>query len=73
MIDNVFLAGFDGFSLNKSINYFSSDLINHIEMEELVKKNEEIRKYFRFIEKSINIHFVTTTIYHDVDLFSKSQ
>ncbi|PEL07018.1 aldolase catalytic domain-containing protein [Bacillus sp. AFS017336] len=71
-IDNVYLAGFDGFSLNKAKNYYSTDLINHIEMVELVKKNEEIKNYLAFVEKNMEIHFVTSTIYKDVQLYSKT-
>ncbi|WP_192603513.1 aldolase catalytic domain-containing protein [Bacillus sp. OAE603] len=66
-VKQVYLAGFDGFSLDKSTNYYSTELINNIEMEELVKKNEVIRKQLAFLEKNMEINFVTTTIYHDLD------
>jgi len=71
-IDHVYLAGFDGFSLNKAKNYYSTDLINHIEMVELVKKNEEIKNYLTNVEKHMGIHYVTSTIYKDVHLYSKT-
>ncbi|NHC43553.1 hypothetical protein G6549_27315 [Bacillus sp. MM2020_1] len=67
-IKNVYLAGFDGFSLDKSINYFSVDLINNAELKQLVKINDAIRKQLTFIEKNMNIHFVTQTLYNDYDL-----
>ncbi|WP_088001246.1 aldolase catalytic domain-containing protein [Gottfriedia solisilvae] len=66
-VNKVYLAGFDGFSLDKSTNYYSTELIYNIEMEELVKKNEVIRKQLAFLEKNMEINFVTTTIYHDLD------
>ncbi|MEE6451413.1 aldolase catalytic domain-containing protein [Gottfriedia acidiceleris] len=71
-IDHVYLAGFDGFSLNKAKNYYSTELINHIEMVELVKKNEEIKNYLANVEKHMGIHYVTSTIYKDVHLYSKT-
>ncbi|MEH7612543.1 aldolase catalytic domain-containing protein [Gottfriedia acidiceleris] len=71
-IDHVYLAGFDGFSLNKAKNYYSTELINHIEMVELVKKNEEIKNYLASVEKHMGIHYVTSTIYNDVHLYSKA-
>jgi len=71
-ISKVYLAGFDGFSLDKKVNYFSTELINNIEMDELVKKNEDIRKHLAYVEKSMKIHFVTTTIYNDLDLVSRT-
>ncbi|WP_179194772.1 aldolase catalytic domain-containing protein [Bacillus sp. EAC] len=71
-ISKVYLAGFDGFSLDKNVNYFSTELINNIEMDELVKKNEDIRKHLAYVEKSMKIHFVTTTIYNDLDLVSRT-
>ncbi|WP_158095081.1 aldolase catalytic domain-containing protein [Gottfriedia luciferensis] len=71
-IENVYLAGFDGFSLNKTKNYYSTELINHIEMAELVKKNEGIEKHLNFLKKSMNIHFITSTIYSDVHLYSRT-
>jgi 4-hydroxy 2-oxovalerate aldolase len=71
-IDHVYLGGFDGFSLNKAKNYYSTDLINHIEMVELVKKNEEIKSYLANVEKHMGIHYVTSTIYKDDYLYSKT-
>jgi 4-hydroxy 2-oxovalerate aldolase len=67
-IKNVYLAGFDGFSSDKTINYFSTDLINNAELEQLIKMNETIRKQLTFFEKNMNIHFITKTIYSDSDL-----
>lgn len=71
-VNEVYLAGFDGFSLNKTTNYYSTELINNIEMEELVKKNEDIRKQLSILEKNMEINFVTTTIYHDLDQDSRT-
>lgn len=64
-VRNIFLAGFDGFSTNKSSNYFSADMNNNAELQELVKKNEAISNYLSLIEKKMNIHFITKTVYID--------
>ena len=71
-VNKVYLAGFDGFSLDKSTNYYSTELINNIEMDELVKKNEVITKQLAFLEKKMEINFVTTTIYHDLSPYDKT-
>lgn len=65
-IKNVYIAGFDGFSINKANNYFSSDMNNNVELEELVKKNEAISNYLLSIEKNMNIDFITATVYRDI-------
>jgi len=66
-VSSVYLAGFDGFTLNKEVNYFSTELVNNIGMDELVKKNEAIKKHLTFIHKNMNINFITTTIYNESD------
>ncbi len=62
----VYLAGFDGFSLDKSANYYSSEIINNAEIQELVKKNEAISEYLTTISREMDIHFITSTVYSDV-------
>jgi len=67
-ISDVYLAGFDGFSLDKNINYVSSELINNAKLDQLVRKNEAIRKQLVFIDKGMEINFVTSTIYKDLNV-----
>jgi len=69
-INNVYLAGFDGFHTNKMKNYFSNEMINSTAIEELVKKNDAIKKHLNFIERKMNIHFITSSIYSDSNIFS---
>jgi 4-hydroxy 2-oxovalerate aldolase len=66
-IDSVYLAGFDGFSVDKTNNYFSPELTNNVELEELLKKNEAIRKQLLLINRNMYINYVTTTIYYDLN------
>ncbi|MFB7138208.1 aldolase catalytic domain-containing protein [Gottfriedia sp. NPDC056225] len=70
-VSKIYLAGFDGFTLDKLTNYFSPELINNMEMEELVKKNKDIRKQLLLLEKTMKVNFVTTSIYSDSNLIIK--
>ena len=65
-VKNVYLAGFDGFSINKTSNYFSKDMNYNVELEELVKKNVAISEHLTLIEKKMNIQFITSTVYNDI-------
>lgn len=65
-VSSVYLAGFDGFDLNKLNNYFNKELINNVEVEELRKKNEAISNYIKFISKNMNIYFVTDSLYSNL-------
>ena len=65
-VESVYFTGFDGFSIDKTSNYVSSDMNNNVELEELVRKNEAIMEYLSSMEKKINIHFITSTVYGDV-------
>lgn len=62
-VSSVYLAGFDGFSVNKVNNYFSDEMINSIEIEELANKNEAISKYLEFMDNKIDIQFITSSAY----------
>lgn len=64
-VKSVYLAGFDGFSINKTTNYFSNELVNDVEYDELVKKNEAITKHMGFIKRNIDVQFITKTVYSD--------
>ncbi|WP_176545108.1 aldolase catalytic domain-containing protein [Bacillus sp. AFS041924] len=71
-VNTVYLAGFDGFTLDKLTNYFSTELIYNIEMEELVKKNADIKKQLALLEKTMKINFLTSTIYSEMGLLSRT-
>ena len=62
-LERVYFTGFDGFSIDKTSNYVSSDMNNNVEIEELVKKNDAIMNYLTLMERKINIHFITSTVY----------
>jgi len=62
---SVYLAGFDGFNANKTTNYFSSEMVNNVEFNELIKKNVAIRKQIKLMERNMDIQFITSTVYSD--------
>ncbi|MCM3765955.1 aldolase catalytic domain-containing protein [Neobacillus niacini] len=64
-VKSLYLAGFDGFSINKNSNYFSADMNNNAGMENLIKINEEISDYLLLLGRKINIQFITKTVYSD--------
>ncbi|MGV3466001.1 MAG: aldolase catalytic domain-containing protein [Heyndrickxia sp.] len=66
-IRTVYLAGFDGFSKERTENYFTADLVNSAETENLIRKNEAIQKQLRLLDQRINILFVTDSIYLEKD------
>ncbi|MCD7899175.1 MAG: hypothetical protein LUH22_04660 [Bacteroides sp.] len=62
-VENISLAGFDGYSTERETNYFSSIM----EYEFAKQKGEEINKYvnkmLKQFKKDIILNFVTSTVY----------
>ncbi|MGN7385513.1 aldolase catalytic domain-containing protein [Sporosarcina sp. SAFN-015] len=65
-INSINLAGFDGFSLDKSSNYYSAEIVNNAESENLVKKNEAITNYLININKNMEVCFLTDSVYTNI-------
>ena len=71
-IKNVVFAGMDGFS-NGNDNYFDSSMVNNAKLGEFDKRNEVMHKMLQSLEKSINMTFLTPSLYekeHEVQSFS---
>jgi 4-hydroxy 2-oxovalerate aldolase len=66
-VKNVVLGGFDGFSLNRSDNYFNDKLLTSTDNERLQEINKAISDRLRIINKDINISFLTQTIYSEIN------
>ncbi|TKC15504.1 aldolase catalytic domain-containing protein [Robertmurraya kyonggiensis] len=64
-VKSVYFAGFDGFTINQSTNYFTPNLNTNAKPEDLVKINDAIRQYLSFMEKKMEIQFITSTVYRD--------
>ncbi len=57
------LAGYDGFDYVGAKNYFDENLVNNINAQKQCKINSAVISYFEKIEKSVNIKFITPTLY----------
>jgi 4-hydroxy 2-oxovalerate aldolase len=66
-IRNVVLGGFDGFSLNKSDNYFSDKLLTSTDNERLQGMNKAMSNKLRKMNLNMNITFLTQTIYNEIN------
>ncbi len=62
-VKKIFLAGFDGFDINPSLNYFISSYKNELDFETVKKKNDEISKQLISSLKGIEYEFITPTKY----------
>lgn len=63
-VSNVTLAGFDGFCTNRLDNYYNDALINGVEVDELINKNNAISQKLQQLSQIINITFLTTSNYN---------
>lgn len=62
-ISSLFLAGFDGFDIDASINYFTENYKSDIDFETAKKKNTEISKQFKLALVGMNYEVITKTKY----------
>lgn len=62
-IDEVTLAGFDGFQTRYDENYYSKDLVFKVNEEELDDKQIRIKSILQELGKKIKINFLTNSIY----------
>lgn len=60
---NLILAGFDGFDSSNSKNYFDESIVNNEDTNRRREKNIAMINYFVNARKSMNITFITPTIY----------
>lgn len=71
-IKNVVFAGMDGFS-NGNDNYFDSSMVNNAKLGEFDKRNEVMHKMLQSLVKSINMKFLTPSLYekeYEIQSFS---
>lgn len=62
-VRSIALAGYDGFDYVSSKNYFDEKMIDSVEYEKQRLTNLAIIEYFKTIGKSLNIKFITPSIY----------
>ncbi len=62
-VEELILAGFDGFHVNVEKNYFDKSMNHGISPEKAKIKNDYFRKYINNLKKNIPITFLTNSIY----------
>ena len=61
--NKVFLAGFDGYSINHRRNFYSDDVLYVIDRNKMLELNRTLSQYISFYKKFLNIEFLTKSIY----------
>lgn len=62
-INAVALAGYDGFRYSAANNYYDEKMINNVQYEKQEQLNRSIITYFTKLRKTMDITFITPTIY----------
>ena len=62
-ITYLYLAGFDGFDVDTSLNYFTENYNSEIDFETAKKKNSEISKQFKTALAGMKYEVITKTKY----------
>lgn len=63
--NKILLAGFDGFSINYSKNFYSNDILYVIDKNKMKELNKLIGKYILLYKKQLNIEFLTDSLYDE--------
>ena len=64
-VKSIYLAGFDGFDVINSKNYYSESLRNTLSPEQAETRNKFYKKFFADLKKKVNLSFVTPSLYED--------
>ena len=62
-VNEIALAGYDGFDYANSKNYFDVELANNVNMQRQAETNAAIKNYFDKMSRSTGFNFITPTIY----------
>ena len=63
-VPKVYLAGFDGFYLERRNNYYSEDITNSADSEQLIRVNKAITSQLKKLKSKIDIQFITESSYN---------
>ncbi|MDF2986004.1 MAG: putative 4-hydroxy-2-ketovalerate aldolase [Eubacterium sp.] len=64
-IKNVSIAGLDGYRADVRDNYYTQDIVNNSDVEELLNKNTAIKRYLNNVRNFISIKYITPSIYSE--------
>lgn len=62
-VHEISLAGFDGFSLNATDNYFDKSMYLDVESERIMQMNLSITEKIKQLRTQVNIKFLTDSVY----------
>ena len=62
-VKEIYLAGFDGYELNNSDNFYDNSLSFIIDKNKAKELNESLKKYIKLYKKELNITFITKSKY----------
>ena len=62
-VSEVYLAGFDGYSLGKETNYFSSKMEYDFSKQKGEEINADVNRFLAKIKDKLTVHFLTHTEY----------
>lgn len=62
-VEEVYLAGFDGFSINNKESFFDEVFFHMVDTETNMKRNVSFEEQLKDLSKVINIKFITDTSY----------
>ena len=63
----ILLAGFDGFHVNVSKNYYDKGMNHPITAEQAKARNQFFREYVRELRKTVPVSFITESVYEGED------
>ena len=66
-MDQVFLAGFDGF--HHKHNYYTEEMYSHVDEEEVQEKQHRIRKQLQRLSRDMTITFLTRSVYEQDEIY----
>lgn len=64
-VNNIVIAGMDGFNKNLSNNYIDSELIGTTDPDQVEIKNSEMKKNIKLLTKTVDSKFLTPSKYHE--------
>lgn len=64
-VNEIYLAGLDGFSKNSNENFYDTELVNTSNDETFEEKNRAIKSELYQLSKSIHFIFITPSLYSD--------
>lgn len=70
-VSSVTLAGYDGFVYSGTKNYYDDRMVNNVQFEKQKQTNNDIIEYFKKMRKSMDINFLTPSIYDNGESYAE--